>query len=171
MPGHRFARNDISRYTWLFVAATVVLTLFAVGSYREISVMSWSLGGQLDTTAWLLDSTHVAPAREAPRPSYADVFAADADWRAANARTYTLAELRARGDGRRSAREAMQDRVFAATRARQNGRAIAELERWTRANPRDTDALLWLARLLSDAGHSDRSVALYRRALAMESTP
>jgi len=157
-----------SRYTWLFAAATCVLTLAAVASYREISVMSWSPGGALDTTGWAGDTADRVARAEA-LPAYTDLYAADADWRLRNARRYSLAELRARGDGRRSPREAMQDRVYTATRLGQRERAVAELDRWVGTHPDDADAMLWLARLLNDMGRVDRSVAVYRRALAVES--
>ena len=157
-----------SRYTWLFAAATCVLTLGAVASYREISEMSWSPAGALDTTGWAGDTANrVTPATT--MPAYADLYAADAQWRMRNARPWSLAELRARGDGRRSPREAMEDRVFAATRLGQRERAIAELDRWVSNHPDDADAMLSLARLLNDMGRVDRSVATYRRALAVES--
>jgi Flp pilus assembly protein TadD len=60
----------------------------------------------------------------------------------------------------------MQDRVYSAQRAGNRGRAIAELERWVRMNPRDADALLSLARLLNEAGRKTESVVRYRQALA-----
>jgi len=156
-----------SRYTLAFLGAAVALTFTAVASYREISAMAWSAGPALDTSAWAGYAHRAATAALAP-PSYAELFARDDAWRRQYARAYSLAELRARGDGRRTPREAMQDRVYSAIRAGRRDRAITELELWVRRNPRDADAMLSLARLLNDAGRVDRSVALYRRALAAE---
>lgn len=155
-----------ARYTWWFAAVVCVLTVTALATYREISAMS--LNGDAPVT-WLEDSIAVALTASRPLPAFDDVFAADEAWRRASARPYSLAELRARGDGRRSPREQMQDRVYARTRAGARASAIVELERWVSANPRDADALLWLARLLNESGRSGESVRRYRQALAIES--
>jgi tetratricopeptide (TPR) repeat protein len=152
-----------SRYTVWFGAVALILTATALVSYREISAMSAVPSD--GPTDWLEDTT-VTP-RAAAAPSFAQLYAADASWREHFAQHYSLAELRARGDGRRSAREQMQDRVFAYSRAGARGQAIAELDQWVARNPRDADALLWLARLLNDAGRTDASVRRYRQALAV----
>jgi Flp pilus assembly protein TadD len=154
----------LSRYTWWFSAMVILLTISALATYREISAASlWSRN---EPIAWIEDSAGIALARASgPSPSFSDVFAADEAWRQENARQYTLAELRARGDGRRTARQQMQDRVFASSRAGNRSGAIRELERWVRSNPRDADALLWLARLLNESGRSAESVRRYRQAL------
>lgn len=154
---------NYSRYTLWFGAVAFVLTATALVSYREISAMSAPASD--GPTAWIEDTT--ISARTATTPSYAQLYAADSIWRAQFAQHYTLAELRARGDGRRSPREQMQDRVFAHSRAGARGEAIAELDRWVARNPRDADALLWLARLLNEAGRTDASVRRYRQALAV----
>ena len=156
----------LSRYTWWFSAMVILLTITALATYREISAASlWSRN---EPIAWIEDSAGIALARASgPSPSFADVFAADEAWRQENARQYTLAELRARGDGRRTARQQMQDRVFASTRAGNRSGAIRELERWVRSNPRDADALLWLARMLNESGRSAESVRRYRQALGV----
>lgn len=156
----------LSRYTWWFSAMVILLTITALATYREISAASlWSRD---EPIAWIEDSAGIALARAArPLPSFTDVFAADETWRTENARQYTLAELRARGDGRRTPRQQMQDRVFAGTRAGNRSGAIRELERWVRSNPRDADALLWLARLLNESGRSAESVRRYRQALGV----
>lgn len=154
-----------SRYTWWFSAVTLLLTITALATYREISAASlWS---REEPIVWIEDSAGIALARAAaPLPSFADLVAADEAWRLENARPYTLAELRARGDGRRTARQQMQDRVYARTRAGDRAAAIRELERWVRSHPRDADALLWLARLLNESGRSAESVRRYRQALS-----
>ena len=156
----------LSRYTWLFSVVAVLLTFTALAMYREISAASlWSRD---EPIVWIEDSAGIALARVAsPAPSFGDLFAADEAWRSEHARQYTLAELRARGDGRRTPRQQMQDRVYASARAGNRSMAIRELERWVRSNPRDADALLWLARLLNDAGRSAESVRRYRQALGV----
>lgn len=155
-----------SRYSWSFGAAIVVLTVAALASFREISALS--LGNQpRDNERWP-DDTLAAFAEAAP-VSYAAIAAADTAWRREHARQWSLAELRVRGDGRRTPRQAMQDRTFSLTRGGNRAGAIRELERWVGSHPRDSDALLWLARLLNDAGRSRESVARYRQALAVES--
>lgn len=151
-------------YTWSFGGALFVLTLAALASFREISASSVS--DRDDVRKRWLDDTG-APATPAPKPSYEALHAADAEWRQANARPYSLTELRVRGDGRRTPRQSMQDRVYAASRRGDRGAAIVELERWVRANPRDADALLWLARLLNESGRTKESVKRYRQALAL----
>lgn len=160
----------LSRYTWWFSAVALLLTITALATYREISAASlWSRD---EPIAWIEDSVGIALARAgnpAPLPSFADVAADDEAWRLEHARPYSLAELRARGDGRRTPRQQMQDRVFAGTRAGNRAAAVRELERWVRSNPRDADALLWLARLLNESGRTAESVRRYRQALSVVS--
>jgi hypothetical protein len=104
-----------------------------------------------------------------PDPAEYEKYAAeDARWRRENARPYTLAELRARGDGTRSPREQMHDRVFEYQRRGQRARAIAELERWVTRNPRDPQAMLTLARLLNESGREGDAVLRYRQLLVMQ---
>ena len=154
-----------SRYTWTFVAAALLLTVTALGTYRQISGATL---GSAEEMVWMDDSAGVALARMAPAPpDFSAVVVEDTAWQREFAPRYSLAELRARGDGRRTPRQQMQDRVYAQTRAGNRGAGIRELERWVRSNPRDADALLWLARMLSDAGRSRESVQRYRQALSV----
>jgi Flp pilus assembly protein TadD len=152
-----------SRYSWWFAGVALILTVTALATYREISAMTFT---REERVVWIEDST-MAIDSSTP-PPFASLYIADEAWRLEHARQYSLAELRARGDGRRTARQQMQDRVYAHSRAGNRGSAIRELERWVRSNPRDTDALLWLARLLNDAGRSAESVRRYRQALSVE---
>src|SRR3954471_16221200 len=97
-----------SRYSWAFAAVVVALTVAALASFREISALS--APSPLDGAAlrWPTDTIPLATQGVSNAPSYASLAAADAAWRAQNARQYSLAELRARGDGRRTPRQAMQ---------------------------------------------------------------
>jgi hypothetical protein len=103
----------------------------------------------------------------APDPdAYAQYEAEDAVWRRRNARQFTLGELQARGDGRRTAQDSLNDRVYAFTRRGDRARAIAELERWVVRHPGDEQALLALARLLNETGRNADAVTRYRELLA-----
>jgi tetratricopeptide (TPR) repeat protein len=153
-----------SRYSWSFAAAALLLTITALTTYRQIS--GESLWSAERAPEWMDDSAGVALARVAPLPDFGTAVADDTAWQREFARHYSLAELRARGDGRRTVRQQMQDRVFAHTRAGNRAAAIRELETWVRSNPRDADALLWLARTLNEAGRTGESVRRYRQALA-----
>ncbi len=99
---------------------------------------------------------------------YARFEAEDAAWRRRNAHPYSLSEWRARGDGTRSPRELLQDRVYEHTRRGNQARAIAELERWVARHPSDEGALLSLARLLNEAGRDSDAIARYRQLLAIK---
>jgi Flp pilus assembly protein TadD len=62
----------------------------------------------------------------------------------------------------------MQDRVYAHVRAGRQAQAIRELEAWVLRRPNDEEALLWLARLLGEAGRADEAAARYRALLSRE---
>lgn len=158
-----------ARYSWWFAAAAIALTITALTAYREINADTLKPS---EPIVWIEDSLGLAIAKAAAAatlPGWSEVYSTDDVWRAENARYYSLAEIRARGDGRRTPRQQLQDRVFARTRAGERGLAIRELERWVRSNPRDVDALLWLARLLNETGRRDESVRRYRQALGVVS--
>lgn len=104
----------------------------------------------------------------APDPDdYAQYEAEDAAWRRRDARQFTLSELRARGDGRRTAQDSLRDRVYEYTLRGDRARAIAELERWMVRNPGDEQALLSLARLLNETGRNADAITRYRQLLAV----
>jgi hypothetical protein len=155
-----------SRYTWSFAGAVILLTLAALFSFREISALA--IGTPADAPLSWPDDTVTATSANVIAPTYDQLAAADEGWRQENARQYTLTELRKRGDGRRTARQSMQDRVYGFTRRGDRASAIRELERWVASHRADGDALLWLARLLNEAGRSKESVKRYRQALALE---
>lgn len=120
--------------------------------------------------AWPQDSVAVSRPFVPIAPDadeYARYEAEDAAWRARNARQFTLSELRARGDGRRTAQDSLHDRVYEYTRRGERARAIAELERWMARNPDDEQALLSLARLLNETGRNADSIMRYRELLAL----
>jgi tetratricopeptide (TPR) repeat protein len=158
------------RYPVIFGLAVVALTVGTVLAFGRISE-PFLIRSAPDEEAGL--NAAQAVARPGFAPATAEQYAAfaeeDRKWRDSSAPQYSLAELRARGDGRRSLRQAMQDRVFQHTQQGETGKAIAELERWVSANPRDEDALLALARLLSTAGRTDAAVTRYRQLLSIQS--
>ena len=154
-----------ARYPLVFIIAVIVLTAATLVSYRRI-------GGTISRTStpgrWPGDSAPEKPPLVVPKPADYERFAAsDSAWRAANARQYTVAELRARGDGTRSDREILDDRVYLLTRRGDTRGAMSALEHWVAKHPRDRSALLSLARMLRDAGRTDAAVARYRQLLAL----
>ena len=156
------------RYALAFLLAVVGLTTAAVAIFVHISAVSIvaaapGAGPVADTMPQPEVRTPAAPTAA----DYARYAESDRLWRERHARQYTIAELRARGDGRRTPREAMQDRVFQLARRGDRSGAIVELERWVRDHPRDEQSLLSLARLLNEAGRSTDAVARYREILAL----
>jgi Flp pilus assembly protein TadD len=89
---------------------------------------------------------------------YRRFAAEDAAWRRRYAQLPDLFVLK---------RRALEERVYVLTRGGRRGEAIGELERWTAIYPRDREAVLWLARLLRQAGRTDESLARYRQVLAL----
>jgi hypothetical protein len=156
------------KYAVVFGVAALILTLGAMITFDRItagrSVAALS-------PAFPAGDTLPAPSVSSPiiptRSDYARFAAHDSAWRAEHARNYSIAELRRRGDGRPTARDSMQDRVFEFTRHGRRKQAIAELERWVRSHRRDGGALLSLARLLNADGQADAAVARYRQVLAL----
>ena len=156
------------RYALAFLLVVVGLTAAAVATFVHISSVSMvaaapGAGPVADTITRAEVATPAVPTAA----DYARYAEADRVWRERNARQYTIAELRARGDGKRTPREAMQDRVFQLTRRGNRSAAIAELERWVRGHPRDEQSLLSLARLLNEVGRTGDAVGRYREILAL----
>jgi hypothetical protein len=153
--------------------ALTVLALGAGGlfAFRALESMIANAARVASAEAsWPQDSTPVArpfvPIAADP-DEYARYEAEDAAWRRRNARQFTVSELRARGDGRRTAQDSLFDRVYEHTRRGDPERAIAELDRWMARNPGDEEALLSLARLLNETGRNDEAVTRYRELLAL----
>ena len=156
------------RYAMLFSLGIVILTTGAAYAYSQ-------LGATPKRTMLVLPPSSGEPVRvgvdRAIAPAADDYrrFAAeDAAWRRRNARLLTADEYRARGDWRTPERQALDDRVFALTKRGENAKAIAELERWVASHPRDTEALLDLARLTNQIGRNDESIRWYREVLALK---
>jgi Flp pilus assembly protein TadD len=167
-------RRRRAPYALLFAFAIVLLLTGAVSTFRVIGASALRAmaadSAAAAMTAWPGDSLDmsrpdvpVVPGRAA----YARFATEDSAWRARNARAMSVKELRARGDGRRTPRESMQDRVYRLQRAGRREPAIGELERWVRDHPRDEEAVLSLARLLREAGRTDEALRRYRDALAL----
>lgn len=160
------------KYAFVFLVAALALTLGAVATFDHIAASR----NNATAAAPAFPSGDTLPAAGATSPvvptraDYAGFAAADSAWRAKHARSYSIAELRRRGDGRPTARELMQDRVFTYTKRGERRPAIAELERWVASHPKDSGALLSLARLLNADGQTDASVARYRQVLALRGT-
>jgi Flp pilus assembly protein TadD len=159
------------RYAVYFGLSVLCLTTGALLTFDHISVSGVPVQ-RVDSLAAPMADTLPSPEVATPAvPTAADYrrfAAADSAWRQKYAHQYTLAELRARGDGRRSPRDSVQDRVFRYVRSGQRGRAIAELERWLGGHPRDRELLLSLARLLAESGQSDAAIRRYRQLLALQ---
>ena len=156
------------RYSVLFALSVVLLTSGALFVFSHIGVGAVAVAPTPPAPA-LEDTTPAdAPHLIAPRQSdYARFATEDRLWRERHARALTLDELRARGDGRPTARQLMEDRVFLNAKAGRRGAAISELERWVKAHPKDRDALLSLARLLNEDGRPNDALVRYRQILAL----
>src|SRR5439155_24770474 len=101
------------RYALYFALAILALTAGAVLTFMRISATSLAAAPTLaspppDTLPTREVTSPVVP----PPADYARYADADRAWRDENARQYSARDLRERGDGRRTPREAMQDRVF-----------------------------------------------------------
>lgn len=156
------------RYALAFLLAAACLTVGAIATFAHISTASLaSASATSQLAADTLPSPEVATPVAPTVADYARYAEADRAWREKYARPYSIAELRARGNGKRSAREAMQDHVFTLTRRGDRVGAIRELERWVGGHPRDRDSLLSLARLLNQVGRTNDAVVRYREILAL----
>lgn len=155
------------RYALAFLFAALVLTAGAVTTFRQLSSASVTASQLVNLQADTLERPAVITPLYPSAADYAHYEAEDSVWRARNARRLTLAELRARGDGRRTPREQMEDRVFRLTRSGKGASAVDVLRQWVDAHPRDADALLSLARLLNELGRGDESIERYRQILAL----
>lgn len=156
------------RYPLLFILSVVLLTVATLSAYGRIGAAASKRASAI-APPLPGDSIVKVPLISVPtRADYEQYSAADQAWRERNARQYSIAELRARGDGRRSTRQLLDDRVHMLTRRGDKAAAVRELERWVSSHPRDKEALLRLARLLRESGRTDASVARYRQLLSLQ---
>ena len=156
------------RYAMLFSCGIVILTTGAAYAYSQ-------LGATPTRTMLVLPASSGVPVKvgvdRAIKPSagdYREFADEDAAWRRKHARLLSADEYRARGDWRTPERQALDDRVFALTKRGENTKAIAELERWVATHPRDSEALLDLARLTNQVGRNDESIRWYREVIALK---
>src|SRR4051794_37936508 len=115
------------RYAVVFALSIICLTAGAMVAFDHISVTAARVttpDSLAQPTADTLPSPTVRTPATPSAADYARYAEADRAWRQENAREYTLAELRARGDGKRTARDSVQDRVFAYVKSGQRRRAI-----------------------------------------------
>jgi hypothetical protein len=155
-------------YACFFALAVLALGTGGLLAFRQLE----SINAARVTSAEVTWPDSVPASRTfvpvAPGPDeYARYRSEDAAWRERNARQFTLSELRARGDGRRTAKDSLQDRVYEYTSRGDRARAIAELERWVVRNPGDEQALLSLARLLNETGRNADAISRYRELLVL----
>src|SRR5215210_4223660 len=151
------------RYPLFLILAVVLLTGSTLLAYGRIGA-GVAVRSTSNDKPWPADSVVETPLHAVPtRADYDRYSESDKAWREQNARQYTLAELRARGDGRRTERDALDDRVYALVKRGNQAGAVRELERWVAKHPRDRTALLSLARLLRESGRTEASVARYRQ--------
>lgn len=156
------------RYPLLFILSVVLLTVATLSAYGRIGAAASRRAAAIAAPLPSDSIVKVTLISVPTRADYERYSAADKAWREQNARQFSIAELRARGDGRRSARQALDDRVHMLTRRGDKQGAVRELERWISSHPRDKDALLRLARLLRESGRTDASVARYRQLLSLQ---
>ncbi|MFN2564517.1 MAG: BTAD domain-containing putative transcriptional regulator [Gemmatimonadaceae bacterium] len=155
-----------TRYETAFALTTAVLAVGALFAFSRLGVATrrsdrsprWRVSTGLIGPAPNERALVGARAIAAAEADYRRFAREDAEWRQRHARLPDLFVLK---------RRALEERVYLLSRAGRRREAILELERWAALHPRDRDALLWLARLLRDAGRTNESLARYRQVLAM----
>ena len=157
-------------YAGFFALAVLALCAGGLFAFRRLES---DANAATARAAWVPPRDSAALQRKfvpiAPDPGEYERFAAeDAAWRKQNARQYTVSELRARGDGRRSEQDLLHDRVYELSRRGNYARAIAELEQWLKRHPSDQRALLSLARLLNETGRNGEAIVRYRQLLEVK---
>lgn len=155
-----------TRYETAFALTATVLASGALFAFTQIDLVTrsraaphpWrsaSLAPMPGTSAGVLTGARAI----APTDSDYRRFAAeDAEWRRVHARLPDLRLMK---------RQAMQERIHLLTRAGRPAAAIGELRQWTGEYPDDREALLWLARLLREAGRTNEALATYRLLLTI----
>jgi Flp pilus assembly protein TadD len=154
-----------TRYETAFALTTGILAAGALFAFshlgaatRRNSAVAWRVSaGAIERSA---DDRVLVGARaiSATDADYRRFAAEDAAWRRRHAQLPDLFALK---------RRALEERIYVLTRGGRHRDAIGELERWTASYPRDREAVLWLARLLRQAGRTDESLARYRQLLSL----
>ena len=155
-----------TRYETAFALTTAALAAAALFAFSRLGTASRR---DDDGATWRLSAGAIARSSDdrafggaraiaAREADYQRFAAEDAAWRRQHARMPDIFVLK---------RRAVEQRVYALTRAGRRANAIAELEGWTASHPRDREALLWLARLLRQAGRTSESLARYRQVLSL----
>lgn len=156
-----------TRYETAFALTTAILAVGALFAFSRLGAIPrrvekrqpWRVSagsiGRASNERALVGARAIA----ATDADYQRFAAEDAAWRQRHAQLPDLFALK---------RRALEERVYVLTRAERRGDAIGELERWTKVYPRDRGAVLWLARLLRDAGRTNESLARYRQILATD---
>jgi len=155
-----------TRYETAFALTTAVLGVGALFAFSRLGALSrrsekpmrWGAVAKAIGRAPDERSLVGAQAIAATDADYQRFATEDAAWRQRHARLPDLLALR---------RRALEERVYVLTRAGRQREAILELERWTATHPGDRGAVLWLARLLRDAGRTRESLARYRQVISM----
>jgi hypothetical protein len=155
-----------TRYEIAFALTTALLAVGALFAFSRLGTISrrvdkrepWRVStgsiGRAPNEHALLGARAIAATDE----DFRRFAAEDAAWRLRHARLPDLFVLK---------RRALEERVYVLTRGGRRGDAIRELERWTTTYPRDRGAVLWLARLLRDAGRTNESLVRYRQVLSI----
>jgi hypothetical protein len=155
-----------TRYETVFALTAAILAVGALFAFSQVGPTSRSR----NATPLRLNSVSAitrgpdergpvgARAIAASEADYRRFAAEDAAWRRRHARLPDLFVLK---------RRALEERVYVLNRSGRRGDAIRELEGWTSRYPRDREAVLWLARLLREAGRIKESLAKYRQVLSL----
>jgi tetratricopeptide (TPR) repeat protein len=155
-----------TRYETAFALTAAVLAVGALFAFSQLGLRSrardatprWRSSGGVITRGSDEHALIGSRAIAATEADYRRFAAEDAAWRRRHAQLPDLFALR---------RRALEERLYVLNRSGRRGDAIAELERWTSRYPRDREAVLWLARLLREAGRTNESLARYRQVLAL----
>jgi hypothetical protein len=154
-----------TRYETAFALTAVLLAIGALFAFSQLGPITHSrdraapVRASAATISRGSDERALVGARAiaATDADYRRFAAEDAAWRRRHAQLPDLFVLK---------RRAMEERVYVLNKSGQRGIAIGELERWTTLYPHDREAVLWLARLLREAGRTKESLARYRQVLS-----
>ena len=144
---------------FLAVSALFAFSRLGPTTRRRDVAPIWRSGGAVAIEAEPGERLLVgARAIDATEQDYNRFAAEDAAWRRRHAQLPDLFLLK---------RRAMEERVYMLNTLGRRAAAIGELEGWTARHPRDREAVLWLARLLREAGRTNESLVKYRQILSL----